>query len=105
MDNNKLNQLTSLEVKKIIDKWTAEGATASLDDIAKVIHDPEILKAINSKALKVDSVDDFFKTFKQMFSKVDGDNITTFAKAAKKLKGGAFLDDLIYVFKGLVKTN
>lgn len=105
VDNNKLNQLTSLEVKKIIDKWTAEGATASLDDIAKVIHDPEILKAINSKALKVDSVDDFFKTFKQMFSKVDGDNITTFAKAAKKLKGGAFLDDLIYVFKGLVKTN
>ena len=105
VDSNKLNQLTSLEVKKIIDKWTAEGVTASLDDVAKVMSDKEILKAINSKALKVDSVDDFFTTFKKMFSKVDGDNITTFAKAAKKLKGGAFLDDLIYVFKGLVKTN
>lgn len=105
IDKNKLNQLTSLEVKKIIDKWTAEGVTASLDDIAKVMSDKEILKAIDSKALKVDSVDDFFKTFKKMFAKVDGEDVTTFAKAAKGLKGGTFLDDLVYVFKGLVKSN
>ena len=105
VDNNKLNELTSHEVHKIIKKWTAEGAEASLDEITKVMKDPEILKAINNKSLKVDSIDDFFKGFKNMFKNVDGDDVTTFAKAAKGLRGGALLDDLVHVFKGVIKTN
>ena len=108
IDNVQLNKLTSQEVNKILKSWSAGKFDESMDaakQIAKVMQDEEILKAIKNGTLKTDKIDDFFNGFKTLFKKVDGEDVTKFAKVAKTLKLGDTLGDLLSVVKGLVKTN
>ena len=106
VDNVRLDKLTTVEIQKIIGQW-ATGKEATIDDIAKVLNNDEILKAIKNKTLKVDTIDDFFKDFSKMLKIEDG--ASAFTKAAKLLRGGLegkdILNDLIYAFRGVVKSN
>ena len=110
VDDLPLNKATSKEVSNILTKWKTGSLDDSMDaieQIAKVMNDPEILKAINNKSLKVDKVDDFFKSFKNIFEvvDVDGKSMSLFASVAKTLRGGDILSDLSKVLKGVLKSN
>lgn len=105
VDGTRLDKLTTIEIEKILSKWTA-GEAANIDDIATVLSNDEILKAIKNKSLKVDNIDDFIQGFKGMFKVADeGADITKFGKLAAKLSGGTLTDDLIAAFRGVVKSN
>ena len=70
VDDLPLNKATSIEVSNILNKWKTgklDDTMGAAEQIAKVMNDPEILKAINNKSLKVDKIDDFFKGFKDRF--------------------------------------
>ncbi len=110
VDDLPLNKATSREVSSILNKWKAgklDDTISATEQIAKVMNDPEILKAINNKSLKVDKIDDFFKGFKDIFKTVDvdGKSMSLFASLASKLRGGNILSDLSKVLKGLLKSN
>ena len=110
VDDLPLNKATSIEVSNILNKWKTGKIDDTMDvaeQIAKVMNDPEILKAINNKSLKVDKIDDFFKGFKDIFKTVDvdGKSMSLFASVAKTLRGGDILSDLSKVLKGVLKSN
>lgn len=110
VDDLPLNKATSIEVSNILNKWKTgklDDTMGAAEQIAKVMNDPEILKAINNKSLKVDKIDDFFKGFKDIFKTVDvdGKSVSLFASLAKTLRGGDILSDLSKVLKGLLKSN
>ena len=110
VDDLPLNKATSREVSSILNKWKAgklDDTISATEQIAKVMNDQEILKAINNKSLKVDKIDDFFDGFKNIFKTVDvdGKSMSLFASLASKLRGGNILSDLSKVLKGLLKSN
>ena len=105
VDGTRLDKLTTVEIEKIITKWTA-GEAANIDDIAKVLSNDEILKAIKEGTLKVDHIDDFVKDFKRLFEVTDkASDMTRFGAVAARLTGGTLTDDLIMAFKGVAKSN
>ena len=110
VDGKPITDFTSYEVKNIIKGWKGTSTASNaelLSELSKVLNDDEILKAINNKTLKVDKADDLLNSFKKVFSSIadDGKEISLFAKSAKALRGGALLDDLIFAFKGFIRSN
>ena len=109
-DGTELINCLDGDARKIIKSWKTGKLDDSMDaieQIATVMREPDLLKAIDTKVLKTDTIDDFFKGFTNIFAKtnVDGKDISLFAKLSKTLKGGDLLEDLTKVFKGLLKSN
>lgn len=98
----------SRDSRKILDKWSAKayGSTEQMSkDLAKMLNEDKILKAIENKTLKTNSIDDYIKSFKTLFELDDATKVTKFAKVADTLKGGKLLDVLKDIAEGAMKLN
>lgn len=104
-----LDKKIDTETLKILKGWVDGESIADADkltkDLAKVLQDPEIKKAIKNKELLTTHVDDFLDGFKTMFNMVDGKDVTKFASVSKALKGDNLLSLLKKVAKGAIKLN
>ena len=97
--------------KKIIEGWKAGGKVEDAGKITKelahVLQDAEIKKAIKDEKLVTNHIDDFLKSFSKMFELVaeDGKELSKFASLTKKLKGNKILSLLKNAAKGVLRFN
>ena len=102
-----LDKKIDLASQQILQKW-AKGTIDKdtvLEDLARILKEPEILEAIKDNKLKTDTIDDFVKGFKNIFKNVDGSDVTLFKSLAKALKGDNLLDTFKVIAKGALKLN